>query len=216
MKTAILLLSMFVFSSAYASGWYCEEVSSAWMEKGVLLQSCGIGYGADENEARLDAFNNARKEFENICNKDTNCASNVVNIDPQRTSCNRKEGKVVCHRLIYYHITAKRRIERTKAWEPDVIEIKRIEKPTVVNNHNTNHITVHKHYNTIKKATFKGKEYSPYKTYLRTVKGVSIYETNSRSYQGMHLYNPSEAEIQRSIKIGSRSGGMPRLYIHRD
>jgi len=214
MKTAIILICLFTFSPVFASGWYCEDVSSAWMEKGVLLQSCGIGYGDNENSARLDAFNNARKEFDNICNSNTSCANNVVNIDPQRTSCDKKDGKVICHRLIYYHITKKKRREQVKSWEPEVIEIKTVEKPTVIKN--TNHITIHKHYNTIEKATFKGKEFREYRTYLRTVKGVSIYETNSRKYQGVHLYNPSESEISRSIKIGSTSGGMNRIYIHRN
>ena len=214
MKATIILLSMFMLSSAYAGGWYCEEVSSEWMEKGALLQSCGIGYGANENDARLDAFNNARKEFDNICNKDTSCSNNVVNIEPMRTSCDKEGDRVVCHRLIYYHITDKKRIAQQESREPTVIEIRTTEKPTVVNN--TNHITVNKHYNTIKKATFTGGKPKKYRTYLRTVNGVSIYETNSRSYQGIHLDNPSESALASAVKRGGSSGGMSHIYIHRN
>jgi hypothetical protein len=217
MKTTLILLSFLTISPALASGWYCQEVASSWLEQGVTLQSCGIGYGSDENEARLDAFNNAKKEFENVCNKDTNCANNVVNIDPQRTSCDRKDDKVICHRLVNYHITKIKRQE-SSAPNPElkVIEIKTVvtETPTIINN--TNHIVVHEHYNTYKNATFKGDEFKAYKTYVRTVNGVSIYETNSRSYQGIHLDNPSESEIASAVKRGSSSGGMPVIYIHRN
>jgi len=214
MRLTIVIFMLLMVNTAFGSGWYCEEVASEWMEKGVLLQSCGIGYGSDENAARLDAFNNARKEFENICNGDTNCANNIVNVDPQRTSCDKKDDSFVCHRLFYYHITEKKRYVQAPIREPKVIEIKTTEKPTIVNN--TNHITVHKHFNTIKKAVFKEGKYKKYKTFLRSANGVSIYETNSHEYQGIHLTNPSEAAISRAVKRGSSSGGMPRIYIHRN
>ena len=215
MKILIIFLSFFAFTQVFALEWYCNEVASEWMEKGVTLQACGIGSGVDENTARLDAFNNAQKEFENICNKDTNCANNVINIDPQRTTCDKKNGQIVCHRLIYYHITDKKRQVVTKSWEPDVIEIKTVEKPTVINN--TYHTTVHQHYSTIKanKNQVNNKP-QEYRNYIKSVNGVSIYETNSRKYQGTHLDNPSESEINAAIKRGSRSGGMNRIYIHRN
>ncbi len=216
MKTTLLLLAIFMLSPTLASAWYCEKVSSEWMEKGITLQSCGIGYGEDENAARLDAFNNAKKEFENVCNEDSSCSNNIVNIDPQRTTCDKAAKGFVCHRLVYYHITDKKRQVVTKPSEPTVIEIKTVEQPTVINENNTNHIVIHKHYNTIKQATFQGKEFKPYRTYLRNVNGVSIYETNSRQYTGVHLVNPSDSEIDRAIKRGSTSGGMNAIYIHRN
>lgn len=214
MKTIIILLSLLILSPAYAE-WYCEKVASAWMEKGVMLQACGIGYGKDENDARLDAFNNAKKEFENICNADTNCANNVINIDPQRTACDKTEEGYTCHRLVYYHITEKKReVASVAPKEPTVIEVRTTEKQTVVNN--TNNIVVHQHYNTVKQATFVGSKYEKFNNYLRTVNGVSIYETNTREQQGYHLNNPSESELNSAIKAASSSGGMKRIYIHRN
>ncbi len=208
MKVIIVLLTFIPYTLVFASGWYCEEVASSWMQKGTILQSCGIGYGKDENLARLDAYANARKEFDNICNEHTACSNKIVNVDPQRTSCTKNKDGFICHRLFYFYIANK---NREIASNP----VKLNRGPII---HNTNHVTVHQHqhYQTIQKTVSILKKNKKYRTFIRSVKGVSIYSTNSRRYQGIHLTNPSESEINRAIKRGSSSGGMPRVYIHRN
>ena len=99
-----LLLLVLLVTNSYAS-WYCKDVASEWMQRGKILSACGIGKGIDENAARLDAYNNARKEFNLICSKDTFCSTKVANIDRQRTECLPTENGFTCHRLFYYHIT---------------------------------------------------------------------------------------------------------------
>ena len=214
MRLIITFVLIVLTTNIFSVEWFCKEVSSSWMERGVILQACGIGYGDDENSARLNAFDNAQKEFEKVCNKDSVCSTKVVNIDPQRTTCSNKEGLIICHRLFYYYISNKDRVSHN-TWEPTVIEIKRVEKPIVNNNYNTYKTTVHQHYNSYPNAKLKVEKPRKYRQYIRTVKGVSIYETNDSSYTGVHLYNPTESEINRAINIGSTSGGMSRIYIHR-
>ena len=126
MKT-LLLISILFSSLSYAAGegWYCEKVASAWLEQGRILSACGIGTGEDENEARLDAYLNAKKEFEAVCNKDTTCANKVVNIDPKRTDCVQKGGQFVCHRLFNYYITDTERKPALPEKGPEQ-EVKRI------------------------------------------------------------------------------------------
>lgn len=200
------------------AGWYCSEVSSEWVEKGKTLSACGIGKGADENSARLDASNNARKEFSLVCDKETSCANKVINIDPQRTECTSNEGVFTCHRLFYYHITDKERRPQESEVAPVVIEKKatKIEYKTDVHNKiqnvtNNNFITVNQ---PVIKEIVRQQMDNGYRSLVRVEGRVSIYSTNSKKYQGVYLTNPTEQEIEQEVKRGNRSGGMNAVYLY--
>lgn len=227
MKKIIALIILVFSQSAYS--WYCEEVSSEWMEKGKILRSCGIGSGLDENTARLSAYNNARKEFDLICNKDTTCANKVVNIDPQRSVCtpNADGGGVTCHRLFHYYITSEDRKESPpepkEAPKSPKAEQKTIIYKTEVHNHNQITNVYNSNYITVKEperaapresGNNVGSGAAPaFRSFIRQAGRVTVYSTNSRQYQGVYLTNPSNDEIERAISRGN-SGGMGAVYIY--
>lgn len=87
-----------------AADWYCTDVASE--KKGSAIWVCGIGQGQNEDVARTEAFNNARKEYMNICSISSDCQGRSVTVNPMRTSCEVNDGQVTCHRLIVFEITA--------------------------------------------------------------------------------------------------------------
>jgi hypothetical protein len=222
----LLLLTLLtlhaVLKIAHAEGWYCEKVASEWMEKGKILRACGIGNGPDENAARLDAFNNARKEFDVICNKDTTCSNKVINIDPQRSDCQPTgNGVVTCHRLFHYYITEVERKPSTEGDSTTKVETKtitaKVENKTEVHNQiqnvtNNNYVTIKQPV--IKEIVRDRRASDGYRSLIKVAGRVSLYSTNSRQYQGVYLTNPTEDEINRAITRGNRSGGMNAIYIY--
>ena len=217
MKKLITAL-LFVSFQAYA-GWYCTEVSSSWMEQGKMLQTCGVGQGDNESAARLDAYNNARKEFDSICNKDTLCANKMVNIDPQRTECSESNGVYVCHRLFYYHVTNLERrpapvFVKEQQEEPQVITTKTEvhNHNQIINNNQTYHVDIRKPV-VFKEIIIDKKRSDQYRTFVRKSGAVTIYSTNNRSYTGVYLTDPSEAELEQAIRNGNR-GGMTAVYLY--
>ncbi len=82
--------------------WYCKNVASEKM--GNIINSCGIGFGADESEARDLAFDHAKKEFDKICSISDDCQGHAVNANPKRTTCEEVGKKIKCYRLIEFKI----------------------------------------------------------------------------------------------------------------
>ena len=208
-----VVFTIFFTNNAYSS-WYCNQVASEWVEHGKTLSACGVGYGKDENEARINAFENAKKEFNNVCGKETSCAGRMVNIDPQKSDCGGKEDGFTCRRLFYFHITDQ---YATPEEAPIVVapaEPKIIKEKTEINN-------IHNEYTIINQPTKiipRGMAGGNYKQYVRSVGNVQIYETNNRDNHvpGAYLKNPSETDLNHAIKRASRSGAMNRIYIIRD
>jgi len=219
----IALTLHIVLRISHAEGWYCEKVASEWAEKGKMLRSCGIGTGPSENTARLDAYNNAQKEFNQICNKDTACANKVVNIDPQRSECRPNErGLITCHRLFNYYVTD---VERKPSTESDNPAAKveqrtittKIENKTEVHNQiqnvtNNNYVTIKQPV--IKEIVRDRHASDDYRSAIRVAGRVTVYSTNSKKYQGVYLTNPNESDIEKAITRGNRSGGMNAVYIY--
>jgi hypothetical protein len=70
---------------------------------GHEIQSCGIGYGSNEDDARSKAFDSAKNEFDRICKASSECAGKSVTVTPQRTSCDLdKSKKFKCYRMIVF------------------------------------------------------------------------------------------------------------------
>lgn len=103
MLTAFLLL--FAIDSPAREDWLCTEASS--QRRGDSIYSCGIGSGKDENTARLNAFDNSKREFTKICDASDDCKGHEISVKPERTACDENAGQVKCYRLIVFSIGEK-------------------------------------------------------------------------------------------------------------
>jgi hypothetical protein len=101
----ILLLMLFSFTAhAKEATWLCSEEAS--QRQGNEVLSCGIGKGADENAARLAAFDNAKVEFNRVCTASADCQGHLVTVVPKRTVCEEKLGSFTCRRLLSFVLGA--------------------------------------------------------------------------------------------------------------
>lgn len=101
MRTALALVCL-VCSPLLATDWLCTEEAS--QRTGSLIRACGIGQGADENEARLKAFDAAKTEFGKVCEASDDCKGHQVSVEPARTACEKTPAGVKCYRLIVFTI----------------------------------------------------------------------------------------------------------------
>lgn len=100
---ALIMLGIFATTSAFSGpGWLCEEVAS--QRKGNSIYACGIGSGADETTARTQAFDNARAEFNQVCEASDDCRGRQVSVSPERTSCKKENANIKCYRLVVFQI----------------------------------------------------------------------------------------------------------------
>lgn len=98
---SIIVLESSIALGAEKDSWLCTEEAS--QRRGATIESCGVGVGQNEQEAREDAFTGAEHEFNRICKSSADCDSNKVIITPKRTSCEQKpDGLFICHRLLEY------------------------------------------------------------------------------------------------------------------
>jgi hypothetical protein len=206
------LVIMLLLLPAQASAWYCEQVASAWVDQGKILSACGVGHGSDENEARINAFENAKTEFGKVCGEETLCSNRAVNIDPQRSDCQASDKGYTCNRLFYFHITNEK-IGLTKSEKDMADRIRGNQEPVVKEVTNIQNITVINN-NTLSNPKLKSKD--KFSHYVRSVGNVQIYETNHRGHHGgFILRNPSQDQLDRTIKLASK-GTANRVYILRD
>lgn len=99
------LLFLLADNSFAKSEWLCTEASS--QRRGDSIYSCGIGSGKDENEARLNAFDNSKKEFNRICDSSDDCKGHEISVNPERTACEKGTNTFKCYRLIVFTINEK-------------------------------------------------------------------------------------------------------------
>ena len=103
MKIGLLLAMLLSSSIANASDdWLCKSQSSVKYE--ASIDACGIGQAATEGQARLEAFDNARQEFNKICKSSDDCDGYKINAVPKRTTCEESKGSFKCYRLIQFNI----------------------------------------------------------------------------------------------------------------
>lgn len=212
----LIHLLIFLIPFTARSEWYCNQVASEWLEKGRTLSSCGVGYGKNEDEARVDAFESAKKEFNIVCGKETACAGRVINIDPQKSDCSSEDGKFTCRRLFYFHVTDEfRTVEETPiVVAPTTPVPTTIEKKTEINNIHNNYTIINQPTQVVPRGVAGG--VVKYKQFVRSAGPVKIYETNHRGNQGIYLTNPSDTDLERAIKRASRAGSMNHIYILRN
>lgn len=96
--------------------WLCVEASST--RDGNVIQSCGIGRGPDENSARLRAFDNAKIEFDKVCESSDDCKGHEVTVKPERTSCSKAGQDFKCYRLIVFTISEREKVVPKREGQP--------------------------------------------------------------------------------------------------
>lgn len=112
MINRIIFCMLALTTNASASDWFCEDESS--QRQGNVITVCGIGVDKNEAEARSIALDNAKAEFESLCNSSDDCKDHPVRIDPKRTSCKRERGRggmLTCYRLVNYIVAGDKREE---------------------------------------------------------------------------------------------------------
>lgn len=110
-KDILMGLLLMIGSQAQAEGWFCTEESSTVI--GSYIQTCGIGKGNDEADARSKAFDNAKIEFTKICGLSSNCKGHRMSVEPMRTTCSLKDGWYTCHRMLMFNIDVESKPELT-------------------------------------------------------------------------------------------------------
>lgn len=97
----MLALILSLFSVAQASeNWLC--VTQASKVQGTTVLACGVGSGKDEDQARTNAFNSAKLEFERICSASNDCEPKNYAVEPKRTTCDQDGSEWKCYRLLAY------------------------------------------------------------------------------------------------------------------
>ena len=98
----VLILAMLATTKS-AFAWLCHETAS--IREGNTIIVCGVAIAVTLEEARLSAFNNARAEFNNICDESYHCKNFEANMEPLRTDCKNIGNNFQCHRGLKYIIT---------------------------------------------------------------------------------------------------------------
>jgi hypothetical protein len=84
--------------------WMCTEMAS--IREGNTIKACGVSTRDTEEDARLEAVRNAKREFDELCSASSDCAGRAVNLEPLRNVCRKESsGKFTCFRGIKYTIT---------------------------------------------------------------------------------------------------------------
>ncbi len=91
--------------------WLCKEASSE--KRGDSILSCGVGLGKNEADARSSAFNNAKAEFDRVCQISADCAGRTFTVDPRRTSCEQGGNRgIKCYRLVVFNLGGPRQTKK--------------------------------------------------------------------------------------------------------
>lgn len=102
MKKILLLMFLMCPDIQASDEWMCSE--SASQRDGNIVSACGTGIGADEGQARLAAFDNAKAEFDRICGSSSDCGNHKYVAEPKRTTCGQEGSHYKCYRLVLYAI----------------------------------------------------------------------------------------------------------------
>ena len=102
----VILLILNIHSTSFA-GWFCKDVASE--RTGERLNTCGVGEGTSENEARADALEAAYKELDKICSKSADCNNFEITLRPLRNDCAKTPQGYKCYRGIEATISTQKR-----------------------------------------------------------------------------------------------------------
>lgn len=104
MRFLFLVFVLFLAQNAYASeNWLCTEAGIT--REGNTFISCGMGNGYSESTARDRAFYQAKHEFTQLCEIDSDCKKRKITVEPGRTSCEEiSKHNFQCYRLIRFTV----------------------------------------------------------------------------------------------------------------
>lgn len=90
---------------AAGGDWLCREAGS--VRSGDVIESCGVGEGDTEADARQAALLHAYRELETVCAISARCRPYELEVAPLRTECvTWDDGRRVCYRALRARITA--------------------------------------------------------------------------------------------------------------
>lgn len=120
----VIFLSLFVSSAHGSESWFCTTESSKI--QGSSIYACGVGESHKESVARKEALKDAKDEFSALCDGSDDCHGKEVSMNPQRTTCELKNGIYKCYRLVVFSIgsgtskVAQQKIYTVKDFWPDM------------------------------------------------------------------------------------------------
>ena len=106
MKLLIIFFTSLFVQSSHAA-WLCTEASS--LAENDYFYSCGVAVSPELYQARKQALNNAKDEFNSFCDESYNCKNNEYIITPLRTDCKKKNNQFTCYRGLQYRVLDKKR-----------------------------------------------------------------------------------------------------------
>lgn len=116
-----LLLGLFFTLSAHAeTPWLCSEEAS--QKEDNVIRACGLASDPEESKARSQAFDEAKAEFNRVCQMSADCQGRKVNVKPLRTECERSKGLYNCRRLVAFTIDQKGP-EDIRFYQPKIVPI---------------------------------------------------------------------------------------------
>lgn len=101
-KKFFYMAMFFMSSTAYAEDWLCKEEAS--QRYGESVYSCGVASSKDESVARTLALDNAKIEFDKVCQLSSDCKNHDISVEPKRTSCDLHNKFFKCYRLLHFKI----------------------------------------------------------------------------------------------------------------
>lgn len=101
-NSAILILTLLSSSAGAEENWFCTDGTSRRV--GNELHVCGVAQSADEGSARIAALQNAKSEFDKLCDASSDCKGRAVTLDPARSDCEKQSAGFQCRRLIVFRI----------------------------------------------------------------------------------------------------------------
>lgn len=132
MKYLLLILSILFFIDLAHAEWFCSSVSTE--KNGNTYLSCGIGQGPDEAEARANALIVAKTEFKAVCVGSSDCEGREVSIQPERTTCIKKDEGYSCHRMVIFTVGEpkdEKKLEESKSEPKPFSALEMMDKPVL-------------------------------------------------------------------------------------
>lgn len=70
-----------------ADDWFCK--SQAMSRSGNVFYVCGVGLGSHDlpQQGRWEAYHDAQRNFETICDRSDDCKNKKITVEPKRTDC---------------------------------------------------------------------------------------------------------------------------------
>jgi hypothetical protein len=104
--SGLLIITLLAIENyVLADDWLCTEESSVRIGGAYgSIHSCGVGEAPNESQARANAFDSAKAEFDRVCSNSVDCHRNSVVVEPARTTCSKNQDGYKCYRMVIFHL----------------------------------------------------------------------------------------------------------------